>query len=46
MASLDTLLTLSSGLKASELATLGVTGASLGITPESLGVTNAEDRLN
>lgn len=46
MASLDQLLTLSSGLRAADLATLGVTGASLGITPESLGVTNAEDRLN
>lgn len=45
MASLDSLITLSSGLKASDLAAIGVNGASLGITPESLGVTNAEDRL-
>jgi hypothetical protein len=45
MASLDTLLTLSSGIKASELGTLGVTGASLGITPASLGVVDAETRL-
>ena len=46
MASLDTLLTLSSGIKASELAGLGVTGTSLGITPASLGVVNAEERMN
>ena len=46
MASLDSLITLSSGLKAADLATIGVTGSALGITPESLGVTNAEDRLN
>lgn len=45
MASLDQLLTLSSGLRAADLATLGVTGASLGITPASLGVVDAESRL-
>lgn len=45
MASLDSLLTLSSGLKGADLATIGINGSSLGITPASLGVTNAEDRL-
>jgi hypothetical protein len=43
MASLDTLLTLSSGIKASELAGLGVTGSALGITPTSLGVKTGID---
>ena len=43
MASLDTLLTLSSGIKASELAGLGVTGTALGITPTSLGVKTGID---
>lgn len=45
MASLDSLITLSSGLKASDLAAIGVNGTSLGITPESLGVVDAESRL-
>jgi len=45
MASLDSLITLSSGLKAADLATIGVTGASLGITPASLGVVDAESRM-
>jgi hypothetical protein len=38
MPDLNSVLTLSSGLKASELSGLGVTGAALGITPASLGV--------
>ena len=38
MPDLNSVLTLSSGLKASDLSTIGVTGAALGITPSSLGV--------
>jgi hypothetical protein len=45
MPDLNSVLTLGSGLKAADLATIGVTGASLGITPASLGVVDAESRL-
>lgn len=45
MADLNSIITLTSGLKASDLSTIGVTGASLGITPASLGVVDAESRL-
>ena len=45
MADLNSILTLTSGIKAADLATIGVTGASLGITPASLGVIDAETRL-
>ena len=38
MPDLNSVLTLGSGLKAADLATIGVTGTSLGITPASLGV--------
>ena len=43
MPDLNSVLTLSSGLKASELSGLGVTGAALGITPASLGVKSMLD---
>ena len=43
MPDLNSVLTLSSGLKASELSGLGVTGAALGITPASLGVKTGVD---
>jgi hypothetical protein len=43
MASLDSLLTLSSGLKAADMATIGITGSALGITPTSLGVKTGID---
>jgi hypothetical protein len=45
MADLNSLITLSSGLKAADLATIGVNGAALGITPASLGVVDAESRI-
>ena len=45
MPDLNTIITLTSGLKASELANIGVTGTSLGITPASLGVVDAESRI-
>lgn len=43
MPDLNSVLTLSSGLKAADLATIGVTGSSLGITPASLGVKSMLD---
>ena len=43
MPDLNSVLTLGSGLKAADLATIGVTGASLGITPASLGVKTGVD---
>jgi len=45
MPDLNSVLTLGSGLKAADLATIGVTGSALGITPASLGVVDAESRL-
>jgi hypothetical protein len=38
MPDLNSVLTLTSGLKAADLATIGINGTSLGITPTSLGV--------
>ena len=43
MPDLNSVLTLGSGLKAADLATIGVNGTSLGITPASLGVKSMLD---